>query len=835
MNRFKIILACLFTGMFCSCEAVEVREAKKVVSRTFGEFPSNVEFVIADRSGGTDSYSYEVKDGRLTVEGTSTIALTKGFHDYLLDSGYGISSWTSDRMDLPEQLPEIAGRSETSPFEHHLMYNVCTYGYTFPFWGWKEWEHEIDWLALHGFDMPLAPVAGEAILARVWSKLGLSREEIDEYFTGPAHFPWMRMGNMTKVDGGMSQEWHDSQIALQHKINDRMLALGMTPVYQGFAGFVPKAMKQHFPSCDIITTKWSGHESYMLSPVDSLFSVIGTEFIREWEKEFGKGEYYLCDSFNELDIPFGEQGSQERFDKLHQYSETIYRSIAAANPDAVWVMQGWMFGYQRDIWDPESIRALLSGAPDDKMMVIDLAVDYNKFVWRNSNTWDYTDGFFGKQWLWSTVPNFGGRTMLKGYPDFYLNGHLEALESANRANLTAYGTSPEGVEQNEVIYELISAGGWSSHHTDADEFLAKYTRARYGDAPQELLDFWAELRQSMYGNFTNKDFFLWQQRPIYHNTGATALNGHFFKGVEAFLSASGNFSGNREYETDAVQYAAIYLGAKAEQFLKQTNFALASCDMETARVCSERTIQALLDMDRLLESHPILRMQRWLDMAAACATNPAESETFKKEAKRLVSSWSGPSLYDYSARMWSGLIRDYYVPRLRGYFDAAMKREWVDVNALSNLFCKSGEEALSAVEPFEDPLKAAVDLVARYAGYDYVPGECCVPENEVGWWTPQDFGGKAKKRFSMSIQPDDFAAMEGFRFSNVHGCGRLTKVEFRSGSRQVGTVDLSKDLSKGDFTIRFKGPGSIEGLQRQVNVYFTFEGAADSSGVISYL
>ncbi|MFR3852607.1 MAG: alpha-N-acetylglucosaminidase TIM-barrel domain-containing protein [Odoribacter splanchnicus] len=24
--------------------------------------------------------------------------------------------------------------------------------------------------------------------------------------------------------------------------------------------------------------------------------------------------------------------------------------MKAGNPDAVWVMQGWMFGYQRDIW-----------------------------------------------------------------------------------------------------------------------------------------------------------------------------------------------------------------------------------------------------------------------------------------------------------------------------------------------------------------------------------------------------------------------------------------------------------------------------------------------------
>lgn len=337
----SVLLQCLLAT------AQPVQEACKVLERTFGQVPENVEFSVVPKSGGTDSYAWEVSaDGKLCVEGTSTIALTKGFYDYVLVNGYGISSWTADRLELPQKLAACPRVEKTSPFRNHLFYNVCTYGYTSPFWGWNEWEHELDWLALHGFDMPLSPIAGEAILARVWRGLGLSDEEIGEYFTGPAHFPWMRMGNMTKVDGGMSQEWFDEQIALEHKILDRMRQLGMEPVFQGFAGFVPKAIGEHFPGTELIVTKWTGHESYMLDPADSLFSVIGTAFIKEWEKEFGPGKYYLIDSFNELDIPFGKQGSKERFDKLANYSRTIYKSLAAANPDAVWVMQGWMFGFR---------------------------------------------------------------------------------------------------------------------------------------------------------------------------------------------------------------------------------------------------------------------------------------------------------------------------------------------------------------------------------------------------------------------------------------------------------------------------------------------------------
>ena len=60
------------------------------------------------------------------------------------------------------------------------------------------------------------------------------------------------------------------------------------------------------------------------------------------------------------------------------YGEKVYSSIKRANKDAVWVMQGWMFGYQRHIWDYETLGALVSRVPDDKMLLLDLAVDYNR-------------------------------------------------------------------------------------------------------------------------------------------------------------------------------------------------------------------------------------------------------------------------------------------------------------------------------------------------------------------------------------------------------------------------------------------------------------------------
>ena len=545
-----------------------VSQAMGVIVRTFGQFPENVVFTISEKVDGKDQYTLH-SDGRiLHVSGSSTIALCKGFYDYILENGYGLASWTGSRLDFPEKPASCKELKVVSPFEHHLFNNVCTFGYSSPFWDWERWEEEIDWLALHGFDMPLAPVAGEAILARTWKNMGISEKGIQDYFCGPAHLPWLRMGNMSAMDGGMSSGWHEGQIALQHKIIDRMTDLGMTPVYQGFAGFVPKAVKEKYPEVDLTVTKWQGLESYMLSPLDELFSEIGTSFIQEWEKEFGKGHYYLIDSFNELDIPFGPKGSKERYERLHQYSKTIYNALAAANPEAVWVMQGWMFGYSRHLWDPESVEALLSGAPDDKMMIIDLAVDFNDYVWRSENSWDYLSGFYGKEWIWSTVPNFGGRSALKGPLDFYLNAHLNALQSENKGKLTGFGTSPEGIENNEIVYELISHAGWSGNHTDLYDFLEKYSRARYGRSSKDIMVFWKGMCESVYDNFTNNARFLWQQRPAYHRVESMEVNEHYYEAIEDFLSARDRFEKSELYVVDAVQYGAFYIAAKADEVLK---------------------------------------------------------------------------------------------------------------------------------------------------------------------------------------------------------------------------------------------------------------------------
>ena len=513
MLRYKLLV--VLSVISCSYAiAMDNNPVLNLVRRVSGNPNVSLSYKIKDAKDGRTYYKYAVDNGELKIVGSDKISICRGFYDYVKNNGMGMYTWSGNNISVPSSLPSVSPVHVISPFENHYYLNVVTYGYSMPFWDWKRWEQEIDWMALHGINMPLTLVAHEAIMARVYKKFGLSDEEINSYFVGPAHLPFSRMGLMEKLDGPLNSDWYNDQIELQHKILDRMRSLDMKPICPSFAGFVPEGIKRIYPDVRIVKTHWGGaFNNWMINPEEKLFSEMVTSFIEEWEKEFGKCEYYLSDSFNEMEIPFPDKGDPARYSLLASYGEKVYSSIKRANKDAVWVMQGWMFGYQRHIWDYETLGALVSRVPDDKMLLLDLAVDYNKHFWHSEVNWEYYKGFYNKQWVYSVIPNMGGKTGMTGVLDFYANGHLEALSSSNRGNLVAHGLAPEGIENNEVLYELVTDAGWSDHHMDVRDWLKQYSINRYGKAPAQLMKAWDYLLKSVYGTFTDHPRFNWQFRP----------------------------------------------------------------------------------------------------------------------------------------------------------------------------------------------------------------------------------------------------------------------------------------------------------------------------------
>lgn len=139
-----------------------------------------------------------------------------------------------------------------------------------------------------------------------------------------------------------------------------------------------------------------------------------------------------------VEYPDERKGAQEL--DLAAYGEAVHRSLQAAHPGAVWVMQGWMFGYQRHIWSAARLQEFLSRIPDENMLLLDLAVDYTHLLWKQAPNSEFYHGFFGKPRVLSYIPDMGGKTGYSGVLDFYAPRHRLEQNGAPPAQLEAWQT-----------------------------------------------------------------------------------------------------------------------------------------------------------------------------------------------------------------------------------------------------------------------------------------------------------------------------------------------------------------------------------------------------------
>lgn len=711
INKKLYFLLLLFAGVkafnqVTSKEQLSVANqpyaAKQVLQRVIGSTCNNIQLELKkSRPEEYDYYEFSAKSGKLTVVGSSPTSLTRGVYDYIKSSHMGMMDRAGNNFHIPAQLPDVPLTKNISPFKIRQAYNVCSFGYTTPYWTWAEWEKELDWQAMHGFNMLLAPTAKEAIAMRVWKKLGLTQTEIDSFYVSPSLLPWQRMGNIQNVGGVLPQEWLKDQIALQHKILNRMRELGMQPVIESFAGFVPKAIKRIYPNIKLQTTLWnSGFLEYqrpvLLMADDPLFAKITKMFMEEWKKEFGDATYFLVDSFNEMQLP---QTGKPMTDVLAQYGKLTYDAIQTANPNAVWVIQGWMFGYQKAQWPPENVKALFSKVPDNKILILDYANDY-------ANTWESLNGFDGKQWLYGFLPNAGGKTAYTGDFDLYAKGAARTLNNPKRHNLVGFSISPEGFENNEVIYELLTDVAWTKDSIDLNKWQIEFSINRYGYCSKEMEESWTLLRNSAYKKLIDHPQFNWQIGSF--GIGRVNRDSDFFKSVQLFLACRNQVKGSKNYEADAVERAAILLGLKAENWFNIAGHELTVKDTFAADTCFAKGIALLKELDKLMESHPLNRLARWTAFASKHSNNPKLKSFYEADARRIITVW-GPPVNDYACRIWSGLIRDFYIPRMEAYYKYKKEGVKIDKNKWELNWVE--HSVISKTDRFKNPAEAAYQLV----------------------------------------------------------------------------------------------------------------------------
>lgn len=757
-------------------------------------------------------YEVEASGGRVAIRGNTLVALCRGACDYLREACGAMITWSgANTAHVRTPLPDLAKRRVDSPFRFVLQDNVCAFGYTTAFYQWPEWERYLDVMALHGGSAMFAPIGSEAIWARVWRAYGITDAELGGYFTGPAFLPWHRMGNLNRHDGPLLESYMRRSVVLQKKILGRMRELGIEPIAPAFAGFVPKEFKRARPDANVIQMKpWAGFggddQTWILHPLSPLYSDIGRRFIQEWRTEFGDADLYLADSFNEMEVPVSADRAA-RLDELEQFGSAVYSAIRAGDPDGTWVMQGWLFFNARDFWDAESRAALLRRVPDDKMVVLDLYTEAVK-------VWKLTGAFHGKRWVMSTIPNWGGQNTLAGSLSLVAPLAATTIADPERGHLVGFGISAEGTENNEVVHELLYDTAWTPKAIELRDWLARYARARYGVSSDAAQEAWRLLGQTVYARDPGThSLHLLQQRPANLGIGTRGRvnnSKEFRRAVERLLGESRSLSSSPLYRNDAIELVAQWTLLVADDYLRAAVVATGLGQEKDAREAFGTFLELVAKADRFYASHPLYRLERWAKQARSWGDYPRESDRYEEDAKRQITVWGGPVLSEYAAKVWAGLLTDYYASRWRVWIEGQWSGEPADVRAWEEAWItKSG---VKSPAPIPDVIGAATEWVTELKQYEAeVPGAFSMG-TAVGRWARGQIG---ESWTTVTWPVPDSVTVSGdviVRFQYEEGAHRLEirrvrlvvddeTVSVDEHTGRTGTEDVANDF-------RLKRPGT---------------------------
>ncbi|KAF9623317.1 hypothetical protein IFM89_000806 [Coptis chinensis] len=797
--------------------SVQVNAAHGVLSRLLPSHSSSFDFHIISKEqcGGKACFfiTNHPSFGRngapeIRIGGSTGVELSAGLHWYLKNLCGAHISWDitggSQLSSVPNPgfLPRVraTGVLIQRPVPWNYYQNAVSSSYTFAWWNWERWEKEIDWMAIQGINLPLAFTGQEAIWQRVFQTFNISSLDLSDFFGGPAFLAWSRMGNLHGWGGPLPQNWFDQQLSLQRKILERMYELGMTPVLPAFSGNVPAALKTVYPSANITRlgnwftirgdSRWCC--TYLLDATDPLFAEIGKAFVEMQLKEYGRSSHiYNCDTFDENTPPLDDP------EYISTLGAEIFRGIQSGDDDAVWLMQGWLFSYD-PFWRPAQMKALLHSVPIGKLVVLDLFAEVKPL-------WITSEQFYGVPYIWCMLHNFAGNIEMYGILDAIAAGPVEARTSENstmanicrtehigaslRAKLTydlsmsknkkkhryeysllkieygylytkvGVGMSMEGIEQNPVVYDLMSEMAFQHEKIVVKMWIDLYPMRRYGSSDSLIQDAWSILYHSLYNctdgaynknrdvivAFPDADPFSISLEDVSFNGKHQILTDqvlrlwhvkeltdsydkpHLWYSTSDVIHALGLLiaGGNEVAESNTYRYDLVDVTRQAlakyanEVFLKVIERYRLS-DVHGVTFYTKHFLDLVTDIDTLLACHEGFLLGPWLESSKQLAQTQEQKKQYEWNARTQITMWydnteeEASLLRDYGNKYWSGLLRDYYAPRAAIYFKHLLesletgvgfqlkdwRREWIKLtndwqNNINSYPVKSTGDALS--------------------------------------------------------------------------------------------------------------------------------------------
>ncbi|XP_050508396.1 alpha-N-acetylglucosaminidase isoform X2 [Diabrotica virgifera virgifera] len=711
--------------------AVQTQAVKDLILRLLdtkaSKFSVNVDPTFIQNN--KDTFEVSKEKGVINIVGTSGVAAATGFHHYLKYFCNAHISWEASQLNLPEDLPDV---NVTITLNDRFRYyqNTCTTSYSFVWWNWQEWEKHIDWMALNSFNLVLAFNGQEAIWERVYKKLNFTKQDIDEHFTGPAFLSWLRMGNMRGWGGPLSASWHERSILLQKKILERMRSLGIIPVLPAFAGHLPRAVTRIYPNVNVTKMEtWNSFNDsyccpYFLDPTEELFKVIGKLFIEEQTKEFGTDHIYNCDSFNENDP------TTTNTTYIGNVGKSIYAAMTAADPDAIWLMQGWLFVHSFFFWTRPRAKALLTSVPKGKMIILDLQSE-------EFPQYDALDQYFGQPYIWCMLHDFGGTLGMFGSANIINMRVIQARHSIN-STMIGTGLTPEGINQNYVIYDLMTEQAWRKESANLTTWFENYALRRYGKSNAKINEAWQLLKNTVY-DFSG----LHKLRGKYAITWTPTLKldvwtwynySEVFDAWDIFVRNADDLKNSPGFLHDLVDLTRQVLQIYGDIYYPKIVTAFRDDDYTNFSQHATVFMEIFDDLELILSTNKAFLLGPWIEAAKSCGNNSQESNLFEYNARNQITLW-GPEgeIINYANKQWSGIVANYYKPRWEIFINrmnySLLHNTWFSETAARREMFRKAEEPFTfdrtvfPVEPTGNTIEAAKAIHKRWNVRREVPKE----------------------------------------------------------------------------------------------------------------
>ncbi len=620
-----------------------------------------------------DFFELDQSGKHVVVRGNTWVNIASGINWYLKYYAGIQLSWNGMTAKLPAVLPKVKNkeRHETD-LKLRYDFNYCTFSYSMAFWNWKRWQREIDWMALHGVNMPLAIVGEECVWRNMLFKPGYTKKEVNDFIAGPAFLAWWEMNNLEGWGGPNPDSWYAQQEKLQKQILKRMKEYGMTPVLPGYSGMMPHDAKQKLGLDVTDGGMWNGYiRPSNLSPTDNRFMEIAKLYYKELTALYGKAEYYSMD-------PFHESNDDSKID-YDAAGQELMKAMKSENPKAVWVVQGWTENPR-----PQMIKNMKNG----DLLILDLFSECRP-MWGIPSIWKRDKGYEQHNWLFCMLENFGANVGLHGRMDQLLNNFYLMQNNPLAAHVKGIGFTMEGSENNPIMFEMMSELLWRSKKFTKEAWVRNYVKARYGMDDPIIQQAWQILARSIYncpfGNNqqgTHESIFCgrpslnnfqvssWSKMKNYYDPDDTR------EAARLMVSIAYKYKGNNNFEYDLVDIVRQALSDQGRvQYLK-TIADFNAYDKNAFEKDSKHFLDLLLMQDKLLGTRSEFRVGSWIEAARNLGTTDAEKDLYEWNARTQITTWGNRvcaddgGLRDYAHKEWNGILKDFYYKRWAAYFDS---------------------------------------------------------------------------------------------------------------------------------------------------------------------